>query len=148
MPGAPLIPGHRGLAATPTPSSSIHRHPRYATTASTHVSGAIGPVVTCLVDGEPIEAVIPASLTLNLNRLLALAGGSEIGSLTEEEVERQHPECAPETMPDLYWLHRQLVTVDVTLVSEPENMFQGGQCPRGNLYSLDRFRGACQAYRW
>jgi prolyl-tRNA editing enzyme YbaK/EbsC (Cys-tRNA(Pro) deacylase) len=86
-------------------------------------------VVTCLVDGEPIEAVIPASLTLNLERLLALAGGSEIRPVTEEEAEQRHPECEPETMRDLNCLHRQLVFVDVALVSEPEIVFRVGSVP-------------------
>ena len=86
-------------------------------------------VVLCLVDGEPIEAVIPASLTLNLERLLALAGGSEIRPATAAEVEQRHPEYEPETCPDLSGLHTQLVFVDVALVSEPEIVFRVDSVP-------------------
>ena len=35
-------------------------------------------VVVCFVDGEPIEAVVPAPFIVDLDRLLELTGGSEI----------------------------------------------------------------------
>jgi prolyl-tRNA editing enzyme YbaK/EbsC (Cys-tRNA(Pro) deacylase) len=94
------------------------------------VSGRDGAeVVTCLLDGEPIDAVIPASLTMNLNRLLALAGGSEIRLATEQEVEQRHPKREPETMPNLNRLYRPSVFVDVALVSAPQIVFTVGRVP-------------------
>ena len=35
-------------------------------------------ITICLVDGEPVEAVHPAPLVVNLDRLRELAGGREI----------------------------------------------------------------------
>ena len=35
-------------------------------------------VVICVVDGTPVQALLPASLVVNLERLLSLAGAAEI----------------------------------------------------------------------
>ena len=43
-------------------------------------------VVVCLVEGEPIQAVVPAPLAVNLDRLLELAGGKEIRLAQENEL--------------------------------------------------------------
>lgn len=51
------------------------------------------------VDGEPIEAVLPAPLTVNRDRLLDLAGGSEIRLAQEEELRRLFPGCEAGAMP-------------------------------------------------
>jgi Ala-tRNA(Pro) deacylase len=76
-------------------------------------------VITCVVDGEPIEAVLPASLTVNLDRLLELAGGRDIRLAQEEELTRLFADREPEAMPPFGPLYRQSVFVDVSLASEP-----------------------------
>src|SRR5215831_9789215 len=67
-------------------------------------------VVVCVVDGEPVDAVIPASLAVRLDRLLELAGGREIRVAAEEERA----------------VRAQAVFVDVSLASEPDVVFSDG----------------------
>lgn len=43
-------------------------------------------VVVCFVEGEPIQAVVPAPMTVNLDRLLELARGHEIRLAEEDEL--------------------------------------------------------------
>ncbi len=95
--------------------------------AATHVPGRDwAKVVICLVDGEPIQAVLPAPLTVNLSRLLDLARGSEIRLAQEEELRRLFPECEPGAMPPFGPLYGQSVFADVALAAEPEIVFNAG----------------------
>ena len=95
--------------------------------AATHVPGRDwAKVVICFVDGEAIEAVLPAPSTVNLDRLLELAGGNEIRLAQEDELRRLFPECEPGAMPPFRPLYGQSVFVDVALASEPEIVFNAG----------------------
>ena len=95
--------------------------------AAMHVPGRDwAKVVICFVDGEPIQAVLPAPLTVNLTRLLELAGGSEIRLAQENELRRLFPECEPGAMPPFGPLYGQSVFVDVALAAEPEIVFNAG----------------------
>ena len=67
-------------------------------------------VVVCVVDGEPVDAVIPASLAVRLDRLLELTGGHEIRVAAEEE----------------RVAGGQAVFVDVSLASESDVVFTDG----------------------
>ena len=62
--------------------------------AVTHVPGRdwAKPVI-CFADGEPIQAVVPADLVVNLDRLRVLAGAREIRLAGEDELERLYPDC-------------------------------------------------------
>jgi prolyl-tRNA editing enzyme YbaK/EbsC (Cys-tRNA(Pro) deacylase) len=73
-------------------------------------------VVICIVDGEPIEAVIPAALTLHLDRLLELAGGREIRVVDDS---RMLP-------PPLGQVLGRAVFVDVSLASGPDVLLSVG----------------------
>jgi hypothetical protein len=42
-------------------------------------------VVVCIVDGTPIQALVPSSLVVNLERLSRLTGGDEIRLAHEDE---------------------------------------------------------------
>jgi Ala-tRNA(Pro) deacylase len=95
--------------------------------AATHVQGRDwAKVVICVVDGEPVQAVLPAPLTVSLNHLLELAGGREIRLAQEDELQRLFPECEPGAMPPFGPLYGQAVFVDVTLAAEPEIVFAAG----------------------
>ena len=48
-------------------------------------------VVICVADEKPIQAVLPAPLIVNLDRLLALAGARSIRLALEDELERYFP---------------------------------------------------------
>ena len=95
--------------------------------AAMHVPGRDwAKVVICLVDGEPIQAVLPAPLAVNLDRLLELAGGDKIRLAQEEELRRLFPDCEPGAMPPFGPLYGQQVFADVTLAAEPEIVFNAG----------------------
>jgi Ala-tRNA(Pro) deacylase len=95
--------------------------------AATHVPGRDwAKVVICFVDGAPIEAMLPAPMTVNLDRLLELAGGDKIRLAREEELRELFPECEPGAMPPFGPLYRQSVFADVALAAEPEIVFNAG----------------------
>lgn len=83
-------------------------------------------VVVCLVDGEPIQAVVPAPMTVNLRHLLDLAGGKQIRLADEDELRSLYPECEAGAMPPFGSAYGQPVFVDVALAAEPELAFNAG----------------------
>ena len=72
-------------------------------------------VVVCLVDGEPIEAIVPAALAVHLDRLLELAGGREIRMADEATA-----------LPPVGAVAGRAVFVDVSLASKPDVVFSAG----------------------
>jgi Ala-tRNA(Pro) deacylase len=95
--------------------------------AALHVPGRDwAKVVVCLIEGEPIQAVVPAPMAVNLDRLLELAGGKAIRLAQEDELGRLYPGCEPGAMPPFGPLYGQQVFVDVALAAEPEIVFSAG----------------------
>jgi Ala-tRNA(Pro) deacylase len=95
--------------------------------AAMHVSGRDwAKVVVCFVDGRPIEAVLPAAESVNLDRLLELARGRVIRLAHEQDLEWLFPESEPGAMSPLGPIYEQPVFVDVTLAGQPEIMFNAG----------------------
>jgi Ala-tRNA(Pro) deacylase len=95
--------------------------------AAVHIAGCDwAKVVICFVDREPIEAVLPAPMVVNLDRLLDLAGGRKIRLAQEDELRRLFPACEPGAMPPFGPLYGQSVFVDVALAEEPEIAFNAG----------------------
>ncbi|MEQ1907247.1 MAG: YbaK/EbsC family protein [Vicinamibacterales bacterium] len=95
--------------------------------AVTHISGRdwAKPVVF-FADGEPIQAVVPADLVVDVDQLLALTGAERIRLATEEELSELYPDCEPGAMPPLGPLYNQPVFVDIALAAEPQIVFNGG----------------------
>lgn len=95
--------------------------------AVTHISGRdwAKPVVF-FADGEPIMAVVPADLVIDVEQLLLLTGAEKIRLATEEELEGLYPDCEPGAMPPLGPLYNQPVFVDIALAAEPQVVFNGG----------------------
>ncbi|MFN7985110.1 MAG: YbaK/EbsC family protein [Vicinamibacterales bacterium] len=95
--------------------------------AVTHISGRdwAKPVVF-FADGEPIQAVVPADLVVDVDQLLALTGAERIRMATEEELAELYPDCEPGAMPPLGPLYNQPVFVDIALAAEPQVVFNGG----------------------
>ena len=83
-------------------------------------------VVVCFVDGDPIQAVVPAALTVNLESLLELAGGAMIRLAREDELGRLFPDCEPGAMPPFGPMYGQPVFVDVALAAAPDIAFSAG----------------------
>jgi Ala-tRNA(Pro) deacylase len=69
---------------------------------------------------------VPATLFVNLRRLLDLVGGDEIRLAEEDELRRLFPECAQGAMPPLGPLYQQQVYVHVELAAENEIIFNAG----------------------
>lgn len=110
--------------------SVIPHRPAYtaqAEAAATHVPGReFAKVVVCFVDGLPIQAVVPAPLTVDVDRLLDLAGGRSIRVAEEKELNGLFPDCEVGAMPPLGPFYGQPVFVDVTLAAQPEIAFNAG----------------------
>ena len=83
-------------------------------------------VVICVADEKPIQAVLPAPLIVNLDRLLALAGASSIRLALEDEFRALCPDCESGAMPPFGPLYGQRVFVDAALAAEPEVVFNAG----------------------
>ena len=75
---------------------------------------------------EPIQAVVPAPVTVNLDRLLLLTGAREIRLAWEDEGEWLFPDCETGAMPPMGLLYGQRVFVDEALTKEPEVVFNAG----------------------
>ena len=121
---------HEFLRGAHVPYTIVPHAPAYDAqheAAAAHVPGRDwAKVVVCFVDGEPIQAVVPATQTVNLTRLLDLTGGTEIRLAHEKELRRLFPTCEPGAMPPFGPLFGQPVFVDVRLASEPEMAFSAG----------------------
>ena len=128
MPGMAAI--HEFLQAAHVPYTVVPHPPAFTAreeAAATHVPGRDwGKVVVCFIDGEPVEAVVPAPAFVNLARLLELAGGHEIRLAEEEELQRLFPDCEVGAMPPFGPLYGHTVFVDAELALEPELVFNAG----------------------
>lgn len=95
--------------------------------AVTHISGRdwAKPVVF-YADGEPLMAVVPADLVVDVEQLLLLTGAERIRLASEEELSALYPDCEQGAMPPLGPLYNQPVFVDIALAAEPQIVFNGG----------------------
>ena len=128
MPGTSSI--HEFLREAHVAYAIVPHRPAYTAqeeAAVMHVPGRDwAKVVICFVDGAPVQAVVPAPMTVNLDRLLDLARASEIRVAREDELQRLFPDCEPGAMPAFGPLYGQPVFVDVALAEEPEIVFNAG----------------------
>jgi Ala-tRNA(Pro) deacylase len=95
--------------------------------AVTHIPGRDwAKLVVFFADGEPVMAVVPADLVIDLEQFLLLTGAERIRLATEEELAELYPDCEPGAMPPLGPLYNQPVFVDIALAAEPQIVFNGG----------------------
>lgn len=95
--------------------------------ALSHVPGREwAKTVVCLADGEPIQAVLPAHLAIDVERLRLLAGARTLRLAEESEFERLYPGCARGAMPPLGPMFGQRVFADVALTEDDEITFNAG----------------------
>jgi Ala-tRNA(Pro) deacylase len=83
-------------------------------------------VVVCFADDEPVMAVLPAHLIVDLESLRLLAGASTLRLAQEAEFAGFYPDCEAGAMPPFGHLYLQRVFVDRTLVGEIEMVFNAG----------------------
>jgi Ala-tRNA(Pro) deacylase len=128
MPGIATI--HEFLREAHVPYMVVPHRPAFTAqdeAAVTHVPGQDwAKVVICFIDGEPIEAVVPAPSYVNLDRLLELAGGKSIRLANEDELRRLFPDCEVGAMPPFGPFYGQTVYVDAVLALEPQIVFNAG----------------------
>ena len=121
---------HEFLRDAHVPYSVVPHRPAFTAqseAAATHVPGRNwAKVVVCFVDGDAIEAVIPAPAIVDLDRLLELTGGREIRLAEEDELRRLFPGCDSGAMPPLGPLYGQMVFADVSLAGEADIVFSAG----------------------
>jgi Ala-tRNA(Pro) deacylase len=121
---------HEFLRAAHIPYTVVPHRPAF--TAEDEAAAARVPgrdwakVVACFIDGEPVEAVVPAPALVNLDRLLELAGGREIRVADEGELSQLFPHCEIGAMPPFGPLYGHTVFVDAVLALEPEIVFNAG----------------------
>lgn len=121
---------HEYLRQAHVPYSVLPHRPSFSAqtdAAAAHVPGRRwAKVVVCYIDGCPVEAVVPATLDVDLQRLLELAGGSAIRLAHEDELGRLFPSCEAGAMPPLGPMYGQAVFVDIALAAERDIVFDGG----------------------
>jgi Ala-tRNA(Pro) deacylase len=118
------------LRRSNVPYAVVPHPPKYTAqeeAAITHTPGRDwAKAVVCFADGEPIQAVVPADLTVSLYRLQALAGAESIRLAREDELAWLYPDCEAGAMPPFGPLYRQRVFVDQALAAEEEIVFNAG----------------------
>jgi Ala-tRNA(Pro) deacylase len=128
MAGTGLI--HEYLREAHVPYTVVPHRPAFTAqeeAAATHISGREwAKVVIFFVDGVPVQAVLPATMNVNPEKLVALARGTNIEIAEETELRELFPDCEPGAMPPFGPLYMQRVYVDVTLAGEPEIAFNAG----------------------
>ena len=125
-----ISPIHEFLRKAHVPYTAVPHRPAFTAqeeAAATHVPGRDwAKVVVCFIDGEVVEAVVPAPSLVNLDRLLALACGNTIRLADEDDLRRLFPDCELGAMPPFGPLYGQTVFVDVGLAAEPKIVFNAG----------------------
>jgi Ala-tRNA(Pro) deacylase len=83
-------------------------------------------IVVCFADSEPIQAILPAHLMVDLERLGALVQARTVRLASEAEMAGMYPECELGAMPPFGPIYKQRVFVDKSLVGDPEMVFNAG----------------------
>ena len=94
---------------------------------ASHVPGRCwAKVVICFADDQPLQAVLPAHYTVNLEQLRLLAGAQAVRLAREDEIAALYPEWAVGAMPPFGFVYGHPVFVEPCLVGEPEMVFNAG----------------------
>lgn len=106
-------------------------HPRaytaQETAAAVHVPGwEVAKSVIVRADGQFMMAVVPATRRIDLDRLRAAVGASQVRLATEAEFGDLFPECETGAMPPFGNLYHVPVIVDESLKKDREIVFNAG----------------------
>ena len=107
------------------------RHPPAFTapelSAIAHIPGRrSAKVVICIADGRPVQAVVPAHHSVDLEALRQLARAVSLRLANEDEIARLYPEFEVGAMPPFGMMHGHPVFVERCFVGEPEMVFNAG----------------------
>ena len=96
--------------------------------AAAHVSGQewAKTVVVLTPEGEAIQAVLPASFSVDLGRLEKLVRAGALRLAEEKEFVGLYPDCELGAMPPLGNLYHQKVFVDRALAADETIVFDAG----------------------
>ena len=107
------------------------RHPPAYTapelSAVAHIPGRrSAKVVICIADDRPVQAVLPAHYTVDLEALRQLAGATSVRLAQETEIAVLYPEFEVGAMPPFGTIYGHPVFVERCFVGEPEMVFNAG----------------------
>ena len=92
-----------------------------------HVSGhRVAKVVCVIMDGEPVELVIPASRRVNLDRAREVLGARDLRLATEDELQQYFTGCETGAIPALRHWQGIDVVMDGCLHLDGDILIQGG----------------------
>jgi Ala-tRNA(Pro) deacylase len=118
------------LANSGQPYVTFHHDRAYTAqeeAAVTHVPGRQwAKTVVCVLDGEPVLAVVPAERIIDIERLRQISGARVARLATEGEFARLYPECEVGAMPPFGPLFHQRVFADRSITRVPEVVFNAG----------------------
>jgi Ala-tRNA(Pro) deacylase len=107
------------------------RHPPAYTapelSAVAHIPGRrSAKVVVCIADGRPLQAVVPAHYSVDLDTLRDLANAVSLRLAHEDEIAAMYPEFEVGAMPPFGMMHGHPVFIERCFVGEPELVFNAG----------------------
>ena len=92
-----------------------------------HISGhRVAKVVVVLVDGRPVELVLPASRHVVLEDVRHLLGVGEVRLATEEEMDKFFPDCERGAIPALRHWPSVEVLMDTSMIVTGDILIQAG----------------------
>jgi Ala-tRNA(Pro) deacylase len=95
--------------------------------AASHIRGhSWAKVVICMLDEQPVQAVLPAHYVIDLEQLRLLAGATTLRLAREDELAVLYPDYEVGAMPPFGAIYGQRVFVERCLVGEPEMVFNAG----------------------
>ncbi len=95
--------------------------------AASHIRGHCwAKVVICMLDEQPVQAVLPAHYAVDFERLRVLSGSTTLRLAREDELARLYPDLEVGAMPPFGAVYGHRVFVERCLVGEPEMVFNAG----------------------
>ena len=121
-----------------------HWHPRAVTAQllaqSLHVTGYRVAKSVLVYAGEELHiCLIPATETLDLDRVKALLGGQEVRLATEDEFARRFPECEVGAEPPFGQLYGLPVLLDESLSAAEDLLMRSGSHEESLEVSVEDF---------
>lgn len=83
-------------------------------------------VVICIADTQPVQAVLPAHYSVDLEALRELVGSASLRLAREAEIADLYPEFEVGAMPPFGMMYGHRVFVERCFVGEPELVFNAG----------------------
>src|SRR5438552_2675305 len=112
------------------PYEELHHPEAYTAQAVAqreHITGhRVAKVVVAMVDGRPVELVLPASRRVRLDRVRDLLGAREARLATEDEMSRYFTECEPGAIPALRHWPNVDILMDQSLRVAGDILLQAG----------------------